>query len=74
MSPPSKPPLAGFAADDLTEAAFNPGVTESSPHGDSRRPTGALWADRMAIRLWMACCLALWVLGLVNLVSGLHTR
>lgn len=74
MSPPSESPLALFAENDLAEAAFQPGVTESWPQRDSARAPGVLWADRMALRVWLVGCLALWILGLVNMVSGLHTR
>ncbi len=43
------------------------------PVEQTRRP-GALWTDRMAFRVWLGCGFLLWLLGFVNLVTGVARR
>jgi len=37
---------------------------------DSSRENPVSRTDRFALRLWLVCCLLLWMIGLVNLVVG----
>ena len=35
---------------------------------------GGLWTDRIAFRIWLLCGLLLWLVGLINLVTGVARR
>jgi hypothetical protein len=36
--------------------------------------TGGLWSDRIAFRIWLLCGLILWLVGFINLVTGVARR
>lgn len=38
------------------------------------KKTKGLWSDKMAFRVWLLCGLLLWLLGLINLVTGVARR
>jgi hypothetical protein len=48
-------------------------ATVDTPNEADKRP-GALWSDKMAFRIWLACGLLLWLLGFINLVTGVARK
>ncbi len=40
------------------------------PSSDCSAENPVSRVDRFALRLWLVCCLLLWMIGLVNLVVG----
>ena len=41
---------------------------------DESKPALALWSEKTALRIWIGCGLLLWLLGLVNLITGVASR
>jgi hypothetical protein len=65
QTPPGRPP----AQPSLLEGTA--AAVETAPAAARVAEAQVYWGDRLALKVWAACWLFMWVIGLLNLLWGL---
>jgi hypothetical protein len=60
-------------AEDVAHV-INASDRDAGRPGNDSEQAAAPWSDKMALRIWIACGLVLWLLGFINLVTGMASR